>query len=339
MKKIVYADFSKAPSREFLEQMRDDVIRHIAPQVKTMALQGVDGRRVLIDVKLDITNPHQPKFFNNARASRTGAHEYEVYLGGGLLARLDLVARTLTADRSLLRGSTRTQLLDPRARADGRAQVIKSFAFFFLVDFVFWHEVAHIVLGHVDWLAAQGQGSSLAELFAAPATAAEAQAIRFLEADADRQSVIWTANTFDLSLQRNPYLRYASLADAFHDFGLLSVALFGMLDAFDDRVADELRTHPENHQRMMVMLSYVSEYLDKHRPDARAVLAKACSDGGGQALETILHVNRRMVDPMEVIGFLGQFEAAISDQGVRQLQLRADPAGETSFNLPWVDDL
>ena len=338
MKRVVYADFLQTPPMAFLEQMRDDAIRHISSQVKALAFRGVDGRRVRITVKVDITNPDQPRLFNNARASRTDVGEYEVYVGGGLLARLDRLAQTLTADRSLLRGARRSQLLHPSARADGRAGVMKSFAFFFLLDFVFWHEVAHVFCGHLDWLATQGKGFSLVEMFSAPANAAEAQVIRFLEADADRQSVIWTANTFDMSLQ-NPFLRYTSLTDAFHDFGLLSVALFGMFDAFDDPVPDELRTHPDNHQRMMVMLSFVTEYLAKHRPHAMQPLARACSEGGGRALDTILHVNRRVVDPMEVIHFLGQFESAVIGQGVRQLQLSGGPAGESSFELPWVDGM
>ncbi|MCE4539648.1 hypothetical protein LXT12_20560 [Pelomonas sp. P7] len=337
MGKVIYADFSAVPTLEGLTVLRDQTIRRLQSLVKGLAFTDPAGRRVAIEVKVDIANPQRPDVFYNASAKRQPWGGYEVNLGGGMLHRLDMMAQTLAADPTVLRGNRRSRLLDSQARAGGRRQVMASFAYSFLVDFVFWHEVAHITRGHTDWISRRGRGEGLAELHMTPRDEAEAADLRALEGDADRQAVGWAAASFDVSIQHNPYLRYQSAVDAFHDFGYLTVALFMLFDAFQNHASEALRTHPDNHHRLALMVSHVDQYLSKHRGDASRALHEAAAEGGRRALNQLLHGNRREIDAWALLRFLGELEPTIQRLGVRELRLSPDVVpGVTSFELPWV---
>ena len=333
MKKILYLDLNAIPPADYVARLKDDVILHLTALVSSLSFVDAAGDRVRILVNVDAANYDRPKMFFNARARRTTFGAYEVMLGGGLLARLDVLAQALAADRDVLRGSRKSKLLDPAVRAEGRQKVMAKFAFYFLLDFVFWHETAHIFLGHVDWLSKALGVDDLPELFADSVDPVEAERRRVLETDADRQSVIWAAASFDVSLKTNPFLSYTSDADAFFDFGVLSAALFMLFDAFDTGVAADLRSHPDNHRRVGVMLAFVEDYLGKYRADARSQLHQQCIAGGLSALQKLLHSNKRAFDVMDVFRFIGETGTRIEQLGFRSFQLKPGRAGSTSFEF------
>lgn len=336
MNKVVYLNLSpdQPPSFEAIESLRQQAAAHFDALVSKLGFLDKQGNPVTIAFSVEAMNP-KAKYFYNGCASRAGDASYEIVFGGGLLARLEVLSRALTVNKKALKGSTSTRLIAKGVRRDGRQKAMSNFAFHYMLNLILWHEVAHVALGHVDWLAKEFGALEYVEMPMHPVSPEEADARRVLEGDADRQAALWSVSLYDHTLEHNEFLRYTTKADAFYDFGYLVGAMFSMSEALSDVASNQLKTHPEPQQRIGVMLAFAEEYLQKKYPEAFQVLHQCCVRGAIQALHDIVHQNRKPLDVWGIVSFLAQNGTKIDELGVRNLQLVPN-AGLCSFDLSMV---
>lgn len=338
MKKIIYVSMpsNEHPSLDSIERLRQQAAQQFSALTARLGFTDKTGRPISIQVQIEAFNPHS-KYFYNASASRLGESEYQVLIGGGLLARLEVLGEAAAADKSVLRGSTRSILLGKQVRSDGRRKAIADFSFHYLLNIIFWHEVAHIVLGHVDWLSKEFKATELDELLMIQIDETEAAARRVLEGDADRQASVWTLAIFDSSLDNNPFLRYQSKTDAFYDFGYLVGLLFSMFAALsNEKTLANQQTHPNAHERIGVVLAFSEDYFKLRYSDAKSILQQSVVRGALQALNDIHHENRKPINALEMIGFTAKNGERIESLGVRDSQLVPESQLGSSFDLSSV---
>jgi hypothetical protein len=308
-----------------------DALRIFQHLARDFRCSNAAGQPLTIEVWLDDINQDRPSFVE-ALARIVAPRSYRIEIGVGLVAQLSTVAEAIAADTSILRGRRRSRILLNEVRADGRAKALGDFVFTFMLAFVFWHEVAHIALGHLDWLVKDRGRAALGEFAMKETTATQAAARRALEADADQMAAQWTAIRIDDALQNNPYLRYTSVSDAMYDIGFVYGALFQFLAAAEGDCHPTLRTHPDSHVRMGVAWSFVQRYLDLVHRDASAVLQREVYAGGIRALQKIVHESVRPFDLLRVAEFIYRNGETIKALNVRQLQHTVS-VGPSSFKI------
>lgn len=332
MSKIIYASLDqKGLTGDQAATHKADALMSISHLVERLHFTDSTGIPIQVEVNIDAIN-HDKAIFSQASVSSPDTQKYRIDIGAGLLAQIDTVARSLAADKSLLRGRTRSTLLDGSVRPDGREKALSDFVFHYMVMFIFWHEVAHIAMGHLDWLSKYQQGNKLVEFGVRGMTPENCAARRTLEADADKMAATWTASQIDYALQHNPFLRYRSVADAMYDVGLIYGALFLFLDSIDKDIPFEERTHPDAQIRMGIAWSFVQDYLDKFHRDASAILQSEVYGGGIAALKHIVHPLRKSLDIFRIAEFISGNGKAIEKLGVRQFQHRG-AVGPSSFTI------
>lgn len=334
MSKIIYVPMQYDPQRitkAMLRRLAEIACEHVRTVSNMMRLQSLSDRDVSIEFRV-ITDLSDRDAFFNAKARRIQDHHYEIVVGGGMLVHLDLIAQTLVADDTALRGLRRGCLLNDEARKVGVGNILHDFNFHYLVGGIFWHEFAHIFLGHLDWLKEKRDGSYMCELHMKPLTDEEAEDYQMLEGDADRHAANFLLTSFDHSLSNNPYFRYQSEDDKFFDFGYMVASLFEVFHALENEVPSATRTHPENDVRTMISVHYLSQYLDQYRNTQADALKVACAKGAGAARERTFYANKRPPDEMSIV--LKAFEVDFRPQqmGVRkhQLKLSTGPSSITT---------
>lgn len=324
MKKLIYVSLEvewNSETYERLARMADDALEQFQAVSAPLMVKASNGQPVIIERKVDFSTPEDHDRFYNASVRPIGPAEYEIVIGGGLLARFDVISRALVADKTVLRGAVATQLTSKEARKSGRKEVLTDFVWHYLVSLTFWHEMAHVILGHIDWLVAKKRQRQLSELPCRPMSPEDAAERRVLEADADHQAAKWAVSMFDLSLDQNPNLKYKTLADRFHDFGYLLVTLFQVFGDLDPGGQVENRTHPTNDTRMVVSLAFIREYLEKYRPDQVDVLMDSCMKGGLSALGNVAYSSKRVPDLFGAFQFMMRNGEEIERLGVRRYQM------------------
>ncbi|CAE6729713.1 hypothetical protein R75461_03630 [Paraburkholderia nemoris] len=306
---------------EVIKRLRDDALGHVRSLTPKMRLVTKADDPLAVEVDID-TNPKDRFRFYNAYAGKVDQHRYRIRIGAGLLLQFDVFAQAMVADETVLKGMRSARFLTDAARALGKARLLHDFFFHFMVSAVFWHELAHIVLGHLDWLGAQGSEQALFELPMAASHEDVRGASQSLEYDADRQASKWLLAVVDLALSNNPSLRYAEDADRFYDFGFLIGFIFRALDALESKIPDCKRVHPDNNVRTLASLHYLDTYFDQYRSSRKVEYRIACLEGAKAALQSVLHDQIRLPDQAEIILNCARADMTIETLGVRAHQLK-----------------
>ena len=331
MKKIIYASVDLSGINiETATKDKEDALQSICNLVQKIAFIDFTGTKISIEVELDEW-AYGSKCFATASASKTGPSKFKIKLGVGLIAQLRVIAMAIAADKSVLKGRTKTRLLSKDCRHLGREKAIGDFVFHFMVSFIFWHEVSHIALGHLDWLSGNGKFSALDEFGEFNLTDQECLERRVLEGDADRQAAKWTAGIIDYALNANPYLRYPSIADTLFDVGYIFGALFSFLDSIDAVKPENRIIHPRAQIRMGIALSFVEDFLEKYYPDASSLLQAEVYRGGAASLKNILHENQKPFDAISVASFIVQNRQELEKLGIRKFQHKPQSHEQNSF--------
>ena len=335
--KLIYADLSlHALTLKDIEPIKKRATETLTHLLKTTQIFSPLGEQVFVSVNFfDIDN--RAVIFRSACAAPASANHYTITFGGGLLARLYTLAQAISADKTVLRGHGRTKLRNSEARDAGRAKVLHELCFHIMLLFVYWHETAHIVLGHLDWLGSHSGVDSIDE-FSLPSEPIDTLLYRrTLEADADRQAAIWSCATVEVAL-KNSLIQYASLIDVFHDVGYIYAALFCFFDSVDTQVADELRKHPKPHIRLATSLSFCQDYFSKYHSDASQRLQNSVYEGGMSALRHMHYESRKPLDPLEIINFMGTNGTRIEEMKLRAFQQSMDVGVPSSFSVSDLDE-
>lgn len=331
--KIVYADLSlKDFSLEAATRVKNDALPTISKLLGNLSLRDHSHRPVTVSVELDELASNK-KIFKQAKATRLGDANYLIEIGVGLFGQLSLIAKAIAADKHVLRGRTKSTLLDASIRKDGREKALGDFIFHYMLTFVMWHEVAHIALGHLDWLQKNAQLNAIEEFGKDQIPESKFIHYQTLEGDADRQASLWTAAITDYTISSNPFLRYPVLADAFYDIGYIYGALFVFLDSVDEDIPEHLRKHPKADVRLGIALSFVEQYLVQYHKDSHAILMQQVYAGGIKAISTILHAEKRPFDVIGVAKFMAENGHRIDAMQLRSLQHSVTNSSSGSFNV------
>ncbi|HJV73020.1 MAG TPA: hypothetical protein VJ654_02260 [Noviherbaspirillum sp.] len=335
MKKIVYVALGgEPPSPEGYAYLAKLAREHVKVLTQRMKVSTKAGEPVEIEfiVSTESNTAEEQKIFFNAFAGPRGHRKYQIGIGVGYLARLELLSRALVADKTVLRGSTNSKLTSEQARKDGRNKVMSDFYFHYLITLVFMHELAHIVLGHVDWNAERRKQRELYEFFALPLTPEQRAEMRVLEADADHQAAKWAISMFDYSLQVNPHFKYKALPDQFYDFGHLLASKFQLAEATEPDIPKEKRTHPDNDTRVVVSLAFLADYFEKYRPEHVQRFMEAAINGALESLGHTIHSKSKAHDLTPAIIFMLKNGEQIDKLGVRHYLLKVE-VGDGSFSV------
>lgn len=331
--KIVYADLSlKSFTLEDATRIKNDALPTISKLLSNLSLRDHSQRSVTVSVQLNEL-AYDKDIFKQAKATRLGDGKYLIEIGVGLLGQLSLIARSIAADKNVLRGRTKSVLLDAAIRKNGREKALGNFIFHYMLTFVMWHEVAHIALGHLDWLEKNAQLCAIEEFGSNQIPESEFIRYQTMEGDADRQASLWTAAVTDYSISSNPFLRYPVLADVFFDIGYIYGALFVFLDSVDADIPPSRRKHPKADVRLGIALSFVEQYLFQYHKDSHSALMQQVYSGGIRAISTILHAEKRSFDVGGVAKFMAENGHRIDTMRLRSLQHSVTKSSSGSFSV------
>ncbi|WP_129516019.1 hypothetical protein [Burkholderia stabilis] len=297
-----------------------------------MRLYLPDGTPVSVDIELDEFAVNSP-IFRGARAAFLAPGMYKIEIGVGLITQLYVIAKCIAFDKSHLRGRTKAKLLRHDVRKSGRANVLADCAFHYMLTFVLWHEIAHVVLGHLDWLKARTGMGIIDEFGTRPMPDNKYTHSQTLEADADRQASIWTAAVVEAVTQNNNLLYYPTLPDLFYDIGYIYGALFGFLDSVDSRQPDAERYHPTADIRLGIVLAFVNDYLLRVHRDAAPTLRQEVIAGGMDALQCTFYQEKRPYNIFRAPEFMAGNGRRLDELGVRSLQHRVETSDDSSFRI------
>jgi hypothetical protein len=334
MPKIIYVPLAPRPEElpaGFLDQLKFDALSTIEHITSSLNLSRKNGEPVNFDVEV-ITDFKDRLTFYNACASRRGTNRYVIRIGAGVLIYADIIAQLLVADSSILKASQESDIVGTHLGSRSVKEVLKSFSFHYLATLLFWHELAHIILGHVDWIYEQRRDAQLSELQSRPLSLEFHNQQQVLEADADRQAASWLLASYDHINAQNPYLRYKSEIDSFYDFGVTIAALFRVFEALETEMPDTSRSHPANAVRIMTSMIGLKEYLEKYRSENTMPLYSACCKGAGDALKLMPLYAAKQPPELETILQMIEYKTKISTLTVRELQLNVT-IGKTSASI------
>ncbi|WP_157646152.1 hypothetical protein [Burkholderia ubonensis] len=333
MPPLLYADVSlKDLTLDVAYRYKLDALPTISRLIKGLTLHLPNGNPVKVDIELDEMAVDKP-IFRQARAAFVAPGRYKVDIGVGLVTQLSVVARCIAFDKSGLRGRTKAKLLRPDVRKSGRANALGDFAFHYMLTFVLWHEIAHIALGHLDWLQERNGLGIIEELGSSVMPDTEYTRSQTLEGDADRQASIWTAAVIDLVTQNNRLLYYPALPDLFYDIGYIYGAMFGFLDSVDSRKPDLKRYHPTADIRLGIAIAFVADYLKRFHGDAASILQQEVVSGGIDALFHTYHQEKQPYNPLRTAEFMYSNGRRLDELGIRRLQHRVVTTDEGSFRI------
>jgi len=331
-KKIIYMDASlKTLTYKQAVKLKHDAEMTIGQISKSMNITSKHGQPVSISVRIDANMFDKPVGLEAcARIFKNG--NYEIQFGIGFIARLFSLASAITADPDLLRGCTRAKISSPKIKNGDIQKVLSGFAFHYMTVFIFYHELAHVFLGHLDWLSNNAKLNVLDE-FRQELSIAGALQKQTMEGDADRQASVWTASLIDYTLADNPYVKYENLEDAFYDIGVIYGALFCMLDSLDTQIPDEKRSHPDAHVRLKIALSSVTDYLQKYQPRSAANLQKEVDSGGSAGFGHFLHKNVHLLNLSKIARFIATNGDRIAAMNIRKYQHKMTVSSTSSIEI------
>jgi hypothetical protein len=338
MNKTIVLDVSKnhIPSFDLINKLRGQALIHFQALLTNIQFVDVHGKEIKIAVEVEGTDIRSNYFFN-ACAKKDNQGGYKVIIGAGLLARLDALASAINNGSQRLKGAKNSKLVtQDKSLKLNRQKALSDFSFHYMLDLVFWHEVSHIALGHIDYLINVGNAQEYLESSVGALTTQEIKVRRALEADADRQAAIWSTKTYEYSLNTNKFLRYQNKKDAYYDFGYLIGAMFQFFESFHNNQSPEVRFHPKAQERMSVMLEFLKDSLDSiYNSKIGEVLKQSAIAGAVRAFFDILHENKQPLDIVAIYEFLSKMGDELDKLNMQNYQLKISP--KSSFDLARVN--
>jgi hypothetical protein len=331
MRKLIYAAPTlEGVTLEVTTKDKEEILVTLKKITQNLAFKNPAGLKISITVELDEWAFERP-IFSNARAKKITETKYAIEIGMGLVAQLRVLAMAIASDKTVLRAHSQAKLISEQSRGIGRTEAIGTFVFHYMVMFIFWHELAHIALGHLDWLGGQRGLNSIEEFGVTPLTDNECEERRVIEADADRQASKWTAGAIDLLLKSNEHIRYSNKADAIYDLGYTYGAFFQFLESLESVEEPKKKTHPDAQTRLGITLSFVQDFLEAYYPDASKILQDRVYKGGVASLKDIIHKNKKSFDIFNIAAFIYKNGDAIKRLDIRKLQHVPSPQEQSSF--------
>ena len=252
---------------EDFEPLIGSIDEHFQSVINTLDITTPDGKPVTINLYLDIWNPERVSA-TARRVSKKHA-EYRVDMSAGLAYQVWVASQTFASDVDYFPWCKKVKIVDQSLSKAGRKQLLADFAYYIGSYYIILHEVAHILLGHCDYVVDEMSFESLDEFGSEPRELSEKELkIRYaFEAEADRQAGEFVAAFFDLSLGKHGlgnHIRFPSRTHV-HEFFVYAVsAVFVLIQQLTNK---KKGVHPEPRKRQYILASSYQKYLEDYHPD------------------------------------------------------------------------
>lgn len=248
-------------SYEYFEPIIGSIERHFDDIVGQLKAINKDGKKVEIELKIDKFNPEVVDAF--AKRKTAVASEYLVYFSAGFSYHLWLTSRAILAEHEHF-SWVKSCKLSKKIRTKGRNEALADYAFYLISYHTVLHELAHVYLGHCDFIQAKFKLTELNEFGTRrKLTPEETRVIRGLEAEADRQASEWLVAFFERSLglsKRGTDFVFPSRMAAY-EFFVYAMNLAYMLNQQLTLGMDQ--THPLPNQRQYTAVAAIGASLKK----------------------------------------------------------------------------
>lgn len=321
------------------------------PPIIYMSLDGYDRKRFLPELTnvqgnadrivqaLKISSPtaaecrvkcsvnHETPDTVNATAARLSAGQYEIAVETGLVVHAWAYSRLLERFPAELLSWADEARVAPAEVPKGMTTptLLAEYAFYIMCQFVFYHELAHVVLGHLDYLSHKISLSVIREI---PASVEmDLSDLRAIEADADRQALLWSAAEYESTLGRDGLgigLRFPTQEAAWDYFGFVVTLLCILFQ--NANATGTVRSHPDANERSFVMYGFIDEYLERSGKslDQRARFFRtACQSRVEYARKLGLVGGWSLEGNLQACAFMSGVGRALDRMGVRKFQMKA----------------
>ncbi len=252
---------------EDFEPLIGSIDEHIQSFINTLDITTPDGKPVTINLYLDVFNPERVSA-TARRVSKSDA-EYRVDMSAGLAYHVWVASQVFASDVDYFTWCKKVKIVDKSLSKAGRKQLLADFAYYIGSYYIILHEVAHILLGHCDYVADEMRFESLDEFGSNPNELSEKELeIRYaFEAEADRQAGEFVAAFFDLSLGKHglgKHIRFPSRTHV-HEFFVYAIStVFALIQQLTN---GSKGIHPEPRKRQYIIASSYQKYLEDNYPN------------------------------------------------------------------------
>lgn len=254
---------------QVFEPMLSSVSEHFESIISRLPLVTAAGTQFTVDLQVRADNPEEIYAYAQAIAPQ---REYRIALSAGLAYHIWLASRFVLADFPFFRWLDKVRL-SGAFRGMGKKEALSHFSFFICSYSVLLHELAHIVLGHCDYMHSTSRlPVSEFDATSRVLTEHELSVSRALEADADRQAGEWLMVFFESSLGdngRGQGVEFPSRVAVYEFYTYAVTSLFVVLQQLTEGKAQK---HPTPNQRQYAALIGVDLYFSKFGVQHRKLL-------------------------------------------------------------------
>lgn len=250
-------------SYEHFDPILGQISSHFESIIRNLRIKTPLGKDVNIDLYLDATDPE----VINAHAKRTSKENstYEIRFSAGLSYHVWLSSRYILADYKFFNWLEKCKIKKKEIRKKGRKEFLADFSYFTCSYYIILHELAHIVLGHCDFINDE-MGLDAWEEFnidSASLTENDIKIRKAFEAEADRQAGVWLAAFFANALgpdSKGIDFVFPSKNEAYEFYIYSITAVFVLLQQLSQRICT---IHPLPNQRQNIVSMAILQYFDK----------------------------------------------------------------------------
>lgn len=259
-------------SPDKFQSLLDDLMATFEKIINSMEVISPLGIKTKIDIHIELTNPQQ----NRAVAKRTSKQNgiYEIRLNAGLSHHVWLVSRFVLADKAFFPWIDQCNIIEESVKIKGAREFLADYSYFIGSYCIILHELAHIILGHCDYIADE-MGMDAWEEFEKTTISEEHIAIRkAFEAEADRQAGTWLAAFFNMSLGpslKGIALQFPSQHESYEFYVYSITALLVMLRQLSQ---EKSILHPLPRQRQTTIIMALLKYNENNNIHSNIISAQ-----------------------------------------------------------------
>lgn len=239
----------------------------------------------VINLTVEVCTPE--KISANAKRITKNPPVYEVRMSAGLSFSLWTVSRTFSIpDYDILPWIEECKINAKNHQGCNKKNILSDYAFLIGSYYILLHEIAHIVLGHLDYLNDAMNLGYLSEFQDEKRqySAQELKIRKAFEAEADRQAGQWLVGFFETLFNKyyiGELFSFPSRIHAYEFYVYAIVAVFRLLQDFTRR---EGIIHPKPNERLYILVASLSQYFKQNIPDEHDEMyfhvIKSCLEAG-----------------------------------------------------------
>lgn len=269
----------KGYSYQHFDPFLGHIQQHFESILQLIKIRTPDGNETKINLYLEASNENQ--IYAHAKRLSKEAALYEIRFSAGLSYHVWLSSRYILADYNFFNWLDRCKFNNKELRKRGRKGFLADFGYFISSYYIILHELAHIVLGHCDYIKDVMKIEALEEYTTQKSSLPDdvIKLRKAFEAEADRQAGTWLAGFFNLSLGPNSNgvdFMFPSKDEAYQFYIYSITSLFILLQQLCQR---SCFIHPLPSQRQnIVVMSLLSCFEMLPFTDRTVLVTKLLND-------------------------------------------------------------